>query len=115
MRIKIYPETKKDYVILNVSGDLATDPRATNSIRAAIDEQISSERYNIALNLENAGTIDSSLVGMINKEVKALRSKGGSMAVIRPANNPYDIFAKVRIEKILPRYETKALFERTLC
>lgn len=117
MNVRVYSRTEGKYIIIDVTGDFGIgDIRNSVVVGEELSRQLRRDDYNIALNLEKAHTLDSSLVGIISSAAKKLESSGRHMAIINPRNSSCDILSMVGITKgyngVIKRYESMAVFRR---
>jgi anti-anti-sigma factor len=106
-----------DYVMIEINGKIDGSSRGKSRLAEIIRENIDQGMYNIALNLENAGGIDSYIIGTIASEAKILEEKGGIMALIRKISGPFDVLKMSGIDKLnsVKCYNSLSDFRKNRC
>lgn len=102
--LSVHARSGSDWALLRVSGDI--DINAAPYIRQRVVSEIEAGRPKVGLDLSDVTFMDSSGLAAIVGALKRARQEGGSVVLIRPAEQVRRILTMTDLVKVLPIVET---------
>jgi anti-anti-sigma factor len=99
---------KNDFLIFDLSGDLNYE--GTLKLKSAFNAAISAGDKNFILNLEGLKIISSHALSTILKLSYVAKKNNGSIAVICPEGNIWDVFYVLELGRVIPIFSSEDAF-----
>jgi len=104
VKLSVSTTERDDVVIVTVAGEV--DVYTAPQLRSALEECVAAGQNKIVVDLEGVGFIDSTGLGVLVGQLKALRRVDGSLRIVCSDERILRLLAITGLDQILPLHDT---------